>query len=269
MPRTFLMLSGSWLICLCLFPVATQAAPHLGFAKSKDGSPLTPKMKVGDRFGDLFSRTIASRVPGYDDIVGRASGNADYTTTAASATSFRFATQGRYDGSPDFSGTTEIRDHGATSCWKEQCSPNLDGSGLLYNPLLWGQPPASLRQGMAWDISIAQPWELGPPGKQHVTVLALDRAHHQVTLQREGAGTGFFDSDAHQLSLKKGDRKWPVDVTPGQAHWIGRTTFQDGVILSDELLVERPLILTSKELGTVQGTQRQFILLNATPRPNG
>src|SRR5271167_740339 len=47
-----------------------------------------------------------------------------------------------------------------------------------------------------------------------------------------------------------------------KAKWSGYTTFRGGVILSDVLLVERPVTTTSKELGSSSGIERQYILLN-------
>lgn len=140
-----------------------------------------------------------------------------------------------------------------------------DASGLLYNAGVWGSPPSSLRKGTSWDVVIAEPWELGPAGKETVTVLALDPAEHTVTLRREGSGDGFFDNDAKQVHLTKDGKNYTADVSPGRAQWRGYTTFREGIVISDELLVERPVTLTSKELGSMAGTERQYILLNAMP----
>jgi hypothetical protein len=145
------------------------------------------------------------------------------------------------------------------------CTTATDASGLLYNAEIWSLPPNSLRKGTSWDVVIAEPWELGPAGKETVTVLALDVAEHSVTLQREGSGEGFFDNDSKQVHLTKDGKSYVADVSPGRSRWRGYTTFREGIVMSDELLVERPVTLTSKELGSIAGTERQYILLNAMP----
>jgi hypothetical protein len=54
-------------------------------------------------------------------------------------------------------------------------------------------------------------------------------------------------------------------VVPGASRWIGYTTFREGVVISDELIVERPLTLTAEGLGSVAASEREYILLNAMP----
>jgi hypothetical protein len=49
------------------------------------------------------------------------------------------------------------------------------------------------------------------------------------------------------------------------SHWYGCTTLRRGIVTSDELMVERPVLLVSKELGCIPGDERQHILLNAMP----
>jgi hypothetical protein len=63
----------------------------------------------------------------------------------------------------------------------------------------------------------------------------------------------------------KDKKTYTVDVATGKAKWSGYTTFRRGVILSDVLLVERTVTVTSKEMGQSSGTERQYILLNAMP----
>lgn len=71
-------------------------------------------------------------------------------------------------------------------------------------------------------------------------------------------------NEIKQLSLVKDQKAYAVQVSAGKAKWDGLTTFRRGIILSDELLVERPVTVTSKELGQSTGVERQYILLNAT-----
>jgi len=49
--------------------------------------------------------------------------------------------------------------------------------------------------------------------------------------------------------------------------WTGYTTFREGVVVSDELLVQRPVTFVSNELSRMAGSEREYILLNAMPAP--
>jgi len=227
---------------------------------------LTPAPHPDERFANIFSRTVAYTADGMDDLVFRASGTAVYTVLEITPASLVFDLRSRYDGRPESRGNYEIKDGGRTACYKEAaCAPVTDASGLLYNPLQWGDASWTLRVGARRQLSLAYPWELGPPGTQTVTVVAIDPPTHAVTLQREGSGDGFFDHDARQLHLTKDGKSVQFDVEPGRAHWTGYTTFREGVVISDELLVQRPLTFVSAELGRVSGAEREYILLNAMP----
>jgi hypothetical protein len=230
---------------------------------------LAPVFHAGDRLDNVFSRTIAYRASGYDDSVRRISGSASYTVLDGAATQPRLHIDYRYDGAHQGSGTVGFRDGGATSCFDGQCMPNSDASGLAWNPRLWGTPPATLRVGQSWNVQIAAPWELGPAGTQKVTVVALDPASRRVTLLREGSGEGAHLNDKLQITLTHGGQSWPVSVEPGRSHWYGYTTFQGGVVVSDELMVERPVTLVSAKLGRISASEREYILLNAMPVPAG
>jgi hypothetical protein len=226
---------------------------------------LQPHVQPGQKLGNVFSRAIAYKADGVDDVVRRVSGTAEYVVSESSADEIAVDGTFLYDGRPEAKGKTEFKDQGRVSCWDGKCATATDASGLLYNAGVWGSPPSSLRKGTSWEVVIAEPWELGPAGKETVTVLALDPAEHSVTLQREGTGEGFFDNDAKQVHLTKDGKSYTADVSPGRAQWRGFTTFREGVVISDELLVERPVTLTSKELGSIAGMERQYILLNAMP----
>lgn len=226
---------------------------------------LQPRLHVGQHLGNVFSRTVLYKADGFDELVFRASGTGTYIVTDDLPADFIFDSSFRYDGRPESRGKTEIKNGGRTVCWKEQCSPETDASGPLYNPLLWGEPEGKLHPGIHWSVSITQPWELGPAGQQTVTVVDLERSTHSVTLKREGQGDGYFDHDAKQLHVTKAGKSYLVDVVPGQAHWIGYTRFREGVVMSDELLMERPVTLKSAELGEIPAQQREYILLNASP----
>lgn len=234
-------------------------------ARPTSAAYLAPAFHAGDRFDNVFSRTIAYHAAGYDESVQRVSGSASYTVLDGSTTQPRLRIDCRYDGLQQGSGTVEFRDHGAPSCFNGKCAPNTDASGLAWNPRLWGTPPATLRVGQSWNVKIAAPWELGPAGTQKVTVIALDPASRRVTPRREGRGEGAFLGDKLQTTLTRDGQTWPVTVQPGRSHWYGYSTFHAGVVVSDELMVERPVILISDKLGRISASQREYILLNAMP----
>ncbi|MCX7513387.1 hypothetical protein [Frateuria sp. STR12] len=248
-----------------LLALLSLSATGGGATPSATAAALTPALHAGAVFGNVFSRTIALQAPGFDDAVRRVSGTATYRVLDATTTPPQLRIDYHYDGRPAGSGTVVLPDEGATNCYDGKCAPNTDASGLAYNPLLWGRAPATLRVGQRWTVDIGAPWELGPAGRQTVTVVALDPASHTVSLEREGSGNGPWLGDAPQLALTRGDRSYPVTRQSGRAHWHGRTTFRDGIVLSDELVSTRPVTLASAQLGRIEGVERQYILLNATP----
>ena len=226
---------------------------------------LTPQFRAGERYANVFSRTVAVRADGFEENVRRVSGSAEYRVLEGSPSRPRLHIDYRYDGRAPGSGTVEFRDGGATSCFDGNCSPNTDASGLAWNPRLWGAAPASLRVGQQWTVPLGQPWELGTPGRQTVTVVAYDPGEARVTLKREGSGDGIFLGDKPTLILHRDGRSDEFRVAPGRAHWAGYTTFRAGVVLSDELMVERPLTLVSDVAGRIAAQEREYILLNAAP----
>lgn len=244
--------------------VSSAANPQPRASKAADAY-LEPNLHIGQHLGNVFSRALSYKADGIDELAFRASGTGAYIVTASSRADIVFDSSFRYDGRPESRGKTEIKDSGRTVCWNDKCSPETDASGPLYNPLIWGEPDGKLRAGMSWSVSIAQPWELGPAGHETVTVVDLDRSTHSVTLKREGQGDGYFDHDVKQLHVTKAGKTYLVDVSPGHAHWVGYTRFREGVVISDELLVERPVTLKSAELGEIPAQQREYILLNASP----
>ncbi len=235
----------------------------LAAAVTPAASGLSPALHEGDRLDNVFSRTVSFQAEGFDETVRRVSGSASYRVVDAAKPAFHI--DYRYDGIHAGGGAVEFRDAGATQCFDGKCAANTDGSGLLYNPRLWGTPPGRLVVGQHWTVAIAEPWELGTPGTQTVTVVAVDAANHSVTLKREGRGEGAYFGDRLKIDLVRAGKTYTVDVEPSASHWYGYTTFRDGVVAADELMVERPVTLVSKELGRIAAKERQYILLNAMP----
>lgn len=223
---------------------------------------------TGEEFNQVFSRTISTRVEGFDLLVKRISGTGSYQFVSLNQKQYTFNGKFLYDGRAVSSGLAQFKRDGSESCWEGKCAPATDASGLLFNPLLWGEPPARLAIGTRWHTPISIPWELGPRGEEDVTVTALDATTGTITLLRQGRGVGVFDNDAAQVKLQKDGKEFVLESRPGAATWNGYTIISRGVILSDELLVERELILASKELGALPATQRQYILLSQMPKPS-
>lgn len=138
---------------------AVQASP------AADTDFLVPRMSVGEHISNVFSIAASVKAAGFDERVGRNSGNADYTLTQISADqSLTFVTDGVYESVPKYHAIDIIRDGGASTCFDGTCAIYTDASSPVYNRLLWGDPPAELKTGMVWTVTIRQPWELGPPG---------------------------------------------------------------------------------------------------------
>ena len=233
-----------------------------------DSDLLTPKIKVGEHFSNVFSIASSVRIPGFEELVKRNGGSADYTVTAVTPDgSFTFHNDAVYYGQPAQHVTDVVSNGGATDCWEGQCRTYTDASGLLYNHLLWGTAPKKLRIGVHWTVSIPQPWEMGPAGTQTVTVIGLDSPNGFVTLKREGTASGLFANEPAEVTLTKGEKAFKFTRTAGEAHWIGFTTFRHGIVWSDELLVVRTDELKSNETESLTATKRLLMLLNAAPFP--
>jgi hypothetical protein len=228
---------------------------------------LETKVQVSEEIGNVFSRTISFRIDGFDPFVRRVSGTGIYKVESATPEQIVMSSSFLYDGNPVSAGETTVKNGGRTVCWKGDCSTSTDGSGVSINPLLWGEPKGKLHVGQSWEVAIAIPWELGPAGKETVRVVSIDPANDTVTLERQGEGEGDAVNEIKKLPLVKDKKTYTVTVTAGRAKWSGYATFRRGVILSDVLFVERPVTVTSEELGQSSGTERQYILLNSAP-PN-
>jgi hypothetical protein len=264
----FLIL-GSFALAVVAFLPPTAAPAQNPKNELHDASFfLRPSLATGQIISQVFSRAISLKGDGIDPLVRRVSGTATYRVTGIGDHEYSFDAKFLYDGRPDASGTSKIQKGGRESCWEGQCSNATDASGLLFNPLIWGTQPSTIAVGTKWHTQIAIPWELGPQGDEDVTVVGLDAATGTITLLRQGSGDGPFDHDASQIKITSKGTEYSVDVKPGHASWSGYTIFSKGLVVSDELLVERSLTLSSKELGNIDAFQRQYILLNKMPQPS-
>jgi hypothetical protein len=221
-------------------------------------------LKTGERLGNIFSRTVSYKSDDFPEIVYRAGGTGIYTVIDSNPAAPVFDGVFRYDGRPESNYKVAVSDNGKTVSYNDKSSTNTDGSGVLFNSLIWGTPPVKIHKGDSWQVKIPQAWELGGSGVQTITVVDIDAANHTVRVKREGNSEGFYDNDAKQLSITKDGKTTRMDISPGASHWIGYTTFKNGLVISDELMATRPLTLTS-ENQTFKAQQREYILLNAMP----
>jgi hypothetical protein len=225
---------------------------------------LETRMQVSQEIGNVFSRTVAFQINGFDPFIKRVSGTGIYKVEQITPQQIVADATFLYDGHPASKGISIIKDGGRTLCWNNDCSTATDASGVSINPLFWGTPKEKLHVGQTWDVRISIPWELGPAGQQIVKVISIDPLNDGITLERSGEGEGDSVNEIKTLTLTKDKKTYVVEVSEGKARWSGYTTFRHGVILSDVLLVERPVTVTSKEFGQSTGKERQYILLNAS-----
>lgn len=257
-------MTKTWLVIVAV-SLGLPVLPARANDKSVDASRcLETRMEVSQRIGNVFSRTLAFQVNGFDPLVFRNSGTGIYKVERVTSEEIVTNSTFLYDGRPASTGETTIKDGGRTICWKGKCSTATDASGVSINPLLWGTPKGKLHAGQSWEVTINVPWELGPPGRETVKVISVDPSNDTVTLERTGEGDGESVNEIKQLHLVKDRKTYAVEASAGRTKWDGLTTFRRGVILSDVLLVERPITVSSKELGQSSGIERQYILLNAT-----
>jgi hypothetical protein len=237
-------------------------------AKSLTGDDyLTPHLKVSQSYSNVFAIAHAVKAQGFDEYVRRNGGSGDYSVTTASNNAWQFRGTYHYDGQAPVP-IGELRDGGRTACNDGKCVPYDDGTGLLYNPTLWGTPPKHLEAGVSWTMHLEKPWELGGPnGTQTVTVIHVDPATGTATLKREGTSEGFFADEPAQLKMVRSGQTVVLNLVPGETHWRGHATFTKGVVISDELVVTRKDILRSDDGQEFKAVERRIMLLNAAPWP--
>jgi hypothetical protein len=261
------LMSKSATIAWAVGAISTAAAAGSALA-APSAAYLQPRPSVGERLSNVFSIASSVKVAGFDELVRRNGGTADYVFVGEqSDQSLKFSDSDRYDGVYAATNAMVIRDQGAEVCVNATCRPYSDASGLTYNVRLWGAPPRDLHEGMSWTVDIAAAWELGPAGTQRVSVVRLDRASRCVVLRREGSASGVFANEKLSVDLVQNGKTVTFQVKPGLAHWSGLTTFCHGLVFSDELLVNRTDQFEAAGTGPVTALRRRYMLLNAAPYP--
>ncbi len=237
------------------------------------GDYLGLKLVMGQKIGDVFSKTVSVEGGGIDALVKHWSGTMLFTVADASSSEPVFSTATVYEGDPVQNDMEEVRDKGASVCPVKagktgECAPYYEDTGPMYDAFLWGNPTGKLVPGMSWTVNLSVPWELGPPGSQTVTVVSVDPANQQVMLKREGSGEGHTSYDQYsknQITVTKDGKKYLLDMVPGTTHWVGYTVFRRGLTVSDELIMTRTLLVSSKDFGDATLQQRQYTIFNQCP----
>jgi hypothetical protein len=255
-------------ITFCAFFITSILFAHAQAGKQYNSDDFFKfNANIGEKLGNIFTRTISYKSDDFPQVVYRAGGTGIYTVTKNDSAKPEFDGVFRYDGRPESHYKIVMSGDGKTVSYDGKQSTNTDGSGVLYNSLIWGKPPVKIRKGDSWQVTIPQAWELGGLGTQTITVMGVDAANHTVTLKRQGSADGFYENDAKKLSIIKDGKPITMNLTPGNTHWIGYTIFKNGLVISDELLSTRTVTLTSESL-KYSAQQREYILLNAMPVTN-
>lgn len=229
---------------------------------------LKPRFRTGERYADIYSKSVSIVGQGFEPIVKRFGGSSAYTVTDPNPDAPRFDESDIVDGRPPVPGTLVIRDQGNTNCYNDACYLNSQTSGLAFIPLLWGVPPGPLKAGLTWKISIDKPWEIGPAGTEKVQVISVDPVEKTLILQREGFGTGPAEDDKRGLPISVNGKSGTANVVAGLSHWSGRMIVRAGIVLSDEILIERVVTLHS-DLGDFTGVERVYTISASMPVVNG
>jgi hypothetical protein len=257
------LMSLTWMT-LCSGAIFAAAATH---KRANAAYYLKPAPRAGDIVSDITYRVIATHGPGMEDNVWQVPATGTYTILSSDSPSvIKWNVSVRMDGKTviqDADG--DYRDDGKTMCFKSKCSFTTDASGPFFNPTFWGNPKGDLKPGMSWTVELTQPWELGPAGKQTVTVLSIDKVNGTVILKREGQGVGSYEGARDVALIKRDGKQYRVTVKRGDAHWVGQAVFQRGVVVSDELLCNTAVQLSSPEIGTIEARERQYMSLLQHP----
>lgn len=255
---------SSWLLPVC----AALVLPAAVFAADQQvtTSPyLTPQLQKGQVFANVFSKAVEVRGEGFDTYTGRFSGTGAYKVLDPDPSKPSFDAKSPAFDKADYHAIATLADGGRDWCEQSKlCSVNRQTSGPIFNPLLWGMPLGELKVGQTWQVAVTEPWEIGPEGREMVRVLSLDPADGIVTLEREGSGSGKSQDDERKLAIVVKGAKQEATVTAGPSTWSGLTTIQRGLILSDEILIRRPVTLQTA-VGTFSGEETEYTLLNLMP----
>ncbi|HET7175065.1 MAG TPA: hypothetical protein VFK21_03575 [Gammaproteobacteria bacterium] len=225
---------------------------------------LIPQLQKGQIFANVFSKALEVRGEGFEPYSGRYSGTEAYKVLDPDPSKPTFDTRSPAFDKPDYHAIATLGDGGQDWCEQGKCTVNRQTSGPIFNPLLWGMPDGELKLGQTWQVTVTEPWEIGPAGKETVRVVSLDPAEGIVTLERDGNGTGKSQDDERKLSITVKGKKLDATVVAGPSTWSGLTTVQHGLILNDEILIRRPVSLQT-EAGTFSGEETEYTLLNLMP----
>jgi hypothetical protein len=221
--------------------------------------------QAGDIVSDVVFHVIALSGAGIEEKVTRAGGTGTLAIISGDTPdAIQYKGSFRMDGMVAIQDAIgEYRDHGRTSCLLQpgppKCQVSTDASGSFFNPTFWGEPTGELKSGMSWTVELKQPWEFGPPGKQTVSVLLVDAVNGALTLKREGEGEGTYAGASNTALIKKNGKQYRVSIKRGRSHWAGQAVFRHGVVVSDELLCETAVELSSPEIGTIAGRERKYM----------
>lgn len=225
---------------------------------------LTPQIQKSQVFANVFLKALEVRGEGFEPYSGCYSGTAGYKVLDPDPSKPTFDTSSPAFDKPEYHAIATLADGGQDWCEQGKCTVNRQTSGPIFNPLLWGMPAGELKVGQTWQVTVTEPWEIGPAGKESVRVVSLDPAEGIVTLEREGSGAGKSQDDERKLSINVKGMKLDATVTAGASTWNGLTTIQRGLILNDEILIRRPVSLQT-EAGTFSGEETEYTLLNLMP----
>lgn len=229
-------------------------------------SPLQLRLTPLAHYSNIFSICIAFSLDGQkDESVFRNSGSATYIINSIDGNTASLTAYGRYDGRGTFKGaqSLDLTTHNVIKDGKQIV--DTDSSGFLYNPFIWGDPPGDLAVGTTWSVEIPQTWELGPAGTQKITVLAIDPRASSVTLQRDGSGTGPALDDTPHAFTYNGEKIQGTIAPDGPATWHGVSTFTNGVVASDSIVVTRNVWVTLANGTKVAARERLYTLVVAAP----
>jgi hypothetical protein len=246
--------------------VAILVALSVQATRGNSDPYFKPQLKKGEQYVDIYSKSIAVTGDGYDAIVRRFGGSSAYVVTDPSPSGLRFDETDLIDGRSPARGSLETRDGGNTNCYNGSCYVNRQTSGLMFIPLLWGTPPDNIHVGQTWTVKVDKAWEIGPAGVESVKVVSLEPTNHIAILQRDGRGTGPSQDDERGLPITVNGKSGHASVEAGPSHWTGQILIRAGIVLSDEILIERKVTLKS-EFGTFSGDERVFTILSAAPPP--